>query len=175
MGDNAAAGLLDKAGACECPGDDMENVPVVLLDPEPLVGYAVVLPFEYPEGCGCEGDDDDTDNVDCPLIGFPWSRSPLSDVAVVRLPPDPLRILTPTFGKGLLYEGGGAVGTGMVVDPPHSFPRAAACANTFRRDFLLFSNCTRAVSCNVSRVLNLESHILANDQYPNICGTHEYA
>lgn len=47
MGDNAAAGLLDKAGA----GEGAENV--VLLDPEPLIGYTVVLPFEYPKGDEC--------------------------------------------------------------------------------------------------------------------------
>ena len=59
MGDNAAAGLLDKAGARGGPGDGTENV--VLLDPEPLGRYAVVPPFE--------GDD----NVECPLIRFPCS------------------------------------------------------------------------------------------------------
>ena len=59
MGDNAAAGLLDKAGACGGPGDGTENV--VLLDHEPLGGYAVVLPFEYLEG------------DECPLIRFPCS------------------------------------------------------------------------------------------------------
>ena len=64
MGDNAAAGLLDKAGACGGPVSGTENDPIVL-DPEPLVVYAVVLPFEYPEG-----DDDDGDS---PLIRFPCS------------------------------------------------------------------------------------------------------
>ena len=40
----------------------------------------------------------------------------------------------------------GGCGGGGGANPPHSFPRAAACANMFRRDFLLFSNCMRAVS-----------------------------
>lgn len=76
----------------------------------------------------------------------------LSEVVVVRLPPEPLRMRSPLPFRGFVNAGDGML-TGE--DPPHSFPRAAACANTFLRDFLLFSNCIRAVSCNVSLVLNL--------------------
>lgn len=67
------------------------------------------------------------------------SGSPLSEVAVVRLVPDPLLILDVMWS----FAGTGGGFGGM---PPHSFPLAAACANIFRRCFLLFSNCIRAVS-----------------------------
>ena len=59
--------------------------------PELLEGYmlACELAFEY-EGWDC---DDDVDSMDCPsVVRLAPSRSPLSEVAVVRLPPDPLRI-----------------------------------------------------------------------------------
>lgn len=58
---------------------------------EPLEEYTLVceLPFVY-EWWDC---DEVVDNVDCPSRLVP-SRSPLSEVAVVRLPPDPLRIRT---------------------------------------------------------------------------------
>lgn len=46
-------------------------------------------------------------------------------------------------------------GKTIVAELPHSVPRAAACANICRRDFLLFSNCIRAVSWSVSLVVNL--------------------
>lgn len=43
----------------------------------------------------------------------------------------------------------------MGGERPHSVPLSAACANTFLRDFLLFSKAKRAASCKVSLVLKL--------------------
>lgn len=93
---------------------------------------------------GWEGDDDN-------WPAAKLSGSPLSEVAVVRLVPDPLLIL----GAMRSFAGTGG-GAGRL--PPHSFPLAAAWANIFRRCFLLFSNCIRAVSWRVSLVLNLRQN-----------------
>jgi len=134
IGDKAAAGL-GKGGGWGGPGEDAENVPVDVTDdifPELLEGYTLAceLPFEY-----C---DDEVDSVDwARVVMLVPSRSPLSEVAVVRLPPDPLRIRTVPLCTSR-RDGGSGGGGG--ANPPHSFPRAAACANIFRRDFLLFSN-----------------------------------
>jgi hypothetical protein len=105
---------------------------------------------------GCDGEDDAENDgrlvgaCDCELMP---SISPLSDVAVVRLVPDPLRI------RGIrrmsrAFEGSG--GGRLRLSEAHSLPLVAGCAK-MRRDFLLFSNCIRAVSCNVSLVLKLDT------------------
>lgn len=65
-----------------------------------------------------EGWDGDEDN--CPAIRGSWS--PLSEVAVVRLVPDPLRSLDDIFRS--LGGGGGAMDIGD--EPPRSIPREAA-------------------------------------------------
>jgi hypothetical protein len=99
------------------------------------------------EGCGGdeEGEKDEW------LCG-PCARLSLSEALVA---PDPLLIL----GALSLIIFGGTGGALPECSPPHSFPRSAAWANTFLRDFLLISNCRRAVSWSVSLVLNLnESH-----------------
>jgi len=69
IGDNAAAGL-GKGGASGGPGEDTENVPVLLAEdmfPEVLEVCPPLyeVPLEYGEGC--EGDDD-VDSVDCPSV-----------------------------------------------------------------------------------------------------------
>lgn len=83
---------------------------------------------------GREGEDDAV-REDCPTPLWP-SKSPLSEVAVVRLVPEPLLSLGI---RSLSFAGtGGGIGIGDVL--PHSVPLAAACAKTCRRRSLLSSN-----------------------------------
>ncbi len=98
------------------------------------------------------------------------TQSPESDVVVVRLVPEPLRMRTLP-----LYIRGG--GSGICATAPHSLPRAAACAKTLRRAFLLFSNCIRTVSCSISRVFVLveKANIRANLHTETQMNAHEYA
>jgi hypothetical protein len=106
------------------------------------------------EGCDVVDDAErDERLVPCLCPSPALSTSPLSDVAVVRLPPEPLRIR----GMFIILGGFNGIGGGLSRGgtQPHSFPRAAACANTVRLAFLLDSNCRRAESCKVSRVLKL--------------------
>ena len=84
-------------------------------------------------------------------------QSPESDVVVVRLVPEPLRIrILPFVIRGmLLLDNRDIIGAEWPFTAPHSFPRAAAWANTLRLAFLFSSNCARAVSCNTSLVFVL--------------------
>jgi hypothetical protein len=110
-------------------------------------------PVECAEGCDGDEEADNDGWLDtCKLL----SCSPLSDVAVVRLVPDPLRIRE-NCRISRAFDGS-AWGISMGSDLPHSVPLAAACAKICRRNFLLFSNCKRAVSCSVSRVLKLKGN-----------------
>jgi hypothetical protein len=106
MGVRAAAGLSRVSG-CEGPGEDTEKVPLLLADDMLPEGLEVCpLPYETPfeYGESCEDGDDDAESVDCAcVVKFPPSKS-LSDVAVVRLPPDPLRIRAVPLGG--FIEGG---------------------------------------------------------------------
>jgi hypothetical protein len=144
------------ADACDNEGDVTENV--VELPAEAMLVDRLKVEgiwkkeLELAECTdGCDGDDEgDSDVVGCGWELVP-STSPLSDVFVVRLVPDPLRMRgLRRISRALDGIGGGRP----------SFSRSAqslpfAFCAWIRRVFLLFSNCIRAVSCSVSIVLNL--------------------
>jgi hypothetical protein len=70
IGDRAAAGLCK--GATGGPGEETENVPVLLAEdmfPEVLGVWPLLyeVPLEYGEGWEGDGDDD-ADSVDCPSV-----------------------------------------------------------------------------------------------------------
>lgn len=141
--------------ACEGPGEG--KVPVLLA--EDMLSDRCEWEWVYWlegdfEGCDVV-DDAERDERLVPCLGPSpaLSISPLSDVAVVRLPPEPLRIR----GMFIILGGFNGVSGGLSKGgtQPHSLPRAAACANTMRLAFLLDSNCRRAESCKVSCVPKL--------------------
>lgn len=116
----------------------------------------------WPAECVAEGNgagrrEGEDQNLEEDCAGADSTTSPLSEVVVVRLVPDPLRIRTDpllanTYSLG---EGGYTCMAAVAAVLAQSVPLAAACWKTFRRAFLLFSNCIRAVSCKVSLVLIL--------------------
>jgi hypothetical protein len=107
-------------------GRGVRNEPVV----EGLDGWDGEDNIEWPLPFTC-----------CPGVS-PFSTSPLPSV---RLPPDSVRKREVNCLMSLAFDNRGDGGS-LALAPPHSWPRAAACAKIFRRNFLLFSNCTRAAS-----------------------------
>lgn len=98
---------------------------------------------------GWEDDCDCKEPDCCPLLDLPLSRSPLSSVEVVRLPPEPLRMRATLAALISMALDGGRVSRLL-----QSCPLAAACAACAKilRAFLFSSYCVRAVSSKVSRM-----------------------
>jgi len=156
------AGALRRDG-CDSMGEVTENVlevPVADRLKEEGIWKKLLGPMDCIDGGGDEeAENDDWLGGRCECVFVP-SISPLSDVAVVRLVPDPLRILG-IRRMSRAFDGGGGGGGGgggkPIFSEAHSLPLATGCCARMRRDFLLFSNCIRAVSCSVSLVLKLNN------------------
>ena len=133
MGDNENIGLVDVV-ALRSDGEFTENVLVLPAD-EILADRLKDDGMWKKEVEIAECADDWDGEVNCRFPGgCRKSSSLLSEVAVVRLVPDPLRTLG---GMSRLFGGSGG-NASPFSELPHSLFLGVGC--TVRRDFLLFSN-----------------------------------